>query len=42
MKRLPDEALDKHVALLGMTGSGKTSVAKIGIVEPDLAAQRRA
>lgn len=38
---VPDAAFDKHVALLGMTGAGKTSVIKAAIVEPDLAADRR-
>lgn len=38
---IPEAALDKHVALLGMTGSGKTSVIKTAIVEPDLRADRR-
>lgn len=42
MKQLiPDAALDRHVALLGMTGAGKTSVIKAAIVEPDLEADRR-
>jgi uncharacterized protein len=38
---IPEAALDKHVALLGMTGAGKTSVIKAVIVEPDLDADRR-
>lgn len=38
---IPDEGTDRHVALLGMTGAGKTSVSKIAIVEPDLRANRR-
>lgn len=38
---IPEAALDKHVALLGMTGAGKTSVIKTAIVEPDLEADRR-
>ena len=38
---IPDEALDKHVALLGMTGAGKSSVIRAAIVEPDLEADRR-
>lgn len=38
---IPDAAFDKHVALLGMTGAGKTSVIKTAIVEPDLEADRR-
>lgn len=41
MTGIPTEALDKHVALLGMTGAGKTSVIKAAIVEPDLNAGRR-
>lgn len=41
MTQIPEAALDKHAALLGMTGSGKTSVAKAAIVEPDLEAGRR-
>lgn len=39
--QIHEVALDKHTALLGMTGSGKTSVAKSAIVEPDLEAGRR-
>lgn len=38
---IPDIALDKHVAFLGATGSGKTSAAKSGIVEPALEAGER-
>lgn len=38
---IPEAALDKHVALLGMTGAGKTSVIKTAIVEPDLRNDRR-
>ncbi|MDO8534232.1 MAG: hypothetical protein Q7S17_05765 [Xanthobacteraceae bacterium] len=38
---IPDAALDKHVALLGMTGAGKSSVIRAAIVEPDLDADRR-
>ena len=38
---IPNEALDKHVALLGMTGAGKSSVIRAAIVEPDLEADRR-
>lgn len=38
---IPEAAFDKHVALLGMTGAGKTSVIKTAIVEPDLKADRR-
>lgn len=41
MTHVPDAAFDKHVALLGMTGAGKTSVIKTAIVEPDLEADRR-
>ncbi len=38
---IPDEALNKHIAILGITGSGKTSLAKTMIVEGDLRAKRR-
>lgn len=38
---IPSEALDKHIALLGGTGSGKTSTAKTAIVEPALTAGER-
>lgn len=38
---IPAEALDKHIALLGGTGSGKTSTAKVAIVEPALTAGER-
>jgi hypothetical protein len=38
---IPESALDKHVAFLGATGSGKTSAAKSGIVEPALEAGER-
>lgn len=41
MHLIPEAALDKHVALLGMTGAGKSSVIKAAIVEPDLDADRR-
>src|ERR1700685_1411746 len=41
LQLIPDEALDKHVVLFGMTGAGKTSVIKSAIVEPDLDADRR-
>lgn len=34
---IPPNALDRHIAFLGATGSGKTSAAKSGIVEPALA-----
>lgn len=36
MTLIPAEALARHIAILGSTGSGKTSVAKTGIVEPIL------
>lgn len=35
---IPDAALKKHIAILGMNGSGKTSVAKAVIIEPALRA----
>lgn len=38
---IPDAALDKHIAFLGGTGSGKTSGAKSGIVERALDAGER-
>lgn len=38
---IPAEALKKHIAILGMNGSGKTSVAKSQIIEPALAAGDR-
>lgn len=38
---IPIEALDKHIAFLGGTGSGKTSGAKSGVVEPSLEAGER-
>ena len=38
---LPDDMLSRHIAILGSTGSGKTSVAKSGIVEPQLSAGAR-
>ena len=42
MKHLiPEAALKKHIAILGMNGSGKTSVAKSQIIEPALAAGER-
>jgi Skp family chaperone for outer membrane proteins len=34
---IPQAALKKHIAILGMNGSGKTSVAKSQIIEPALA-----
>lgn len=33
---IPEAALDKHIAFLGATGSGKTSVVKAMIIEPAL------
>lgn len=33
---IPAGAIEKHMAFLGMTGSGKTSAAKAGLVEPVL------
>lgn len=38
---IPEAALNKHIAILGMNGSGKTSVAKSQIIEPALAAGER-
>lgn len=38
---IPAKALDRHIGILGMTGSGKTSAAKVAIVEPALAAGER-
>lgn len=38
---IPDAALKKHIAILGMNGSGKTSVAKSQIIEPALRAGQR-
>lgn len=38
---IPAGAIEKHIAFLGATGSGKTSAAKRGLVEPALAAGRR-
>ena len=38
---IPPGATEKHIAFLGATGSGKTSAAKRGLVEPALAAGRR-
>lgn len=37
MITIPREALTRHIAILGSTGSGKTTAAKSGIVEPILA-----
>src|SRR5882724_4678465 len=38
---IPAGAIGKHIAFLGATGSGKTSAAKRGLVEPALAAGHR-
>ncbi len=38
---IPAGAIDKHIAFLGATGSGKTSAAKRGLVEPALAEKKR-
>jgi hypothetical protein len=38
---IPEAALDKHIAFLGGTGSGKTSGAKSGVVERTLDAGER-
>jgi hypothetical protein len=38
---IPESALKKHIAILGMNGSGKTSVAKSQVIEPALAAGER-
>lgn len=38
---IPEAALKKHIAILGMNGSGKTSVAKSEIIEPALEAGER-
>jgi hypothetical protein len=38
---IPEAALKRHIAILGMNGSGKTSVAKSEIIEPALAAGER-
>lgn len=38
---IPESALKKHIAILGMNGSGKTSVAKSEIIEPALEAGER-
>lgn len=38
---IPDAALDKHIAFLGATGSGKTSAAKSGVVEVALGRSER-
>lgn len=31
---IPEAARKKHIAILGMNGSGKTSVAKAELIEP--------
>lgn len=41
LSQIPAEALKNHIAILGMNGSGKTSVAKSQIMEPVLAAGER-
>lgn len=38
---IPSGATEKHIAFLGSTGSGKTSAAKRGLIEPALEAARR-
>lgn len=38
---IPEAARKKHIAILGMNGSGKTSVAKAELIEPALAAGGR-
>lgn len=38
---IPTEALNRHIAILGANGSGKTSAAKVAIVEPALVAGER-
>lgn len=38
---IPERALKKHIAILGMNGSGKTSVGKSQIIEPALARGER-
>lgn len=38
---IPPEARKRHIAILGMNGSGKTSVAKAEIIEPALIAGER-
>jgi hypothetical protein len=39
---IPEAALDKHIAFLGATGSGKTSADKAAVIEPVLEANGRA
>ena len=41
MSHIPEKAFTRHTAILGTTGSGKTSVAKAAIVEPILDAKGR-
>lgn len=41
MTPIPSEALTRHIAILGSTGSGKTTAAKSGVVEPILVAKGR-
>jgi len=38
---IPEESLKKHLAILGMNGSGKTSTAKAEVIEPALEANER-
>lgn len=38
---IPEAARKKHIAILGMNGSGKTSVAKAELIEPALRAGER-
>lgn len=38
---IPPQALNRHIAILGANGSGKTSAAKVAIVEPALKARER-
>lgn len=38
---IPAGALDRHIAFLGVTGSGKTSATKAGLIEPALEASER-
>jgi hypothetical protein len=38
---IPEAALKKHIAILGMNGSGKTSVAKSQVIEPALTLHER-
>lgn len=41
MSVLPKSALAHHIAVLGKTGSGKTSVVKAAVIEPALRAEER-